>query len=329
MNVRAFKGAWRGGALVVAIVAAALLAGPGSARVAAVTCGSTITSSVTLVSDLRCSADGLVVSGDGVTVDLGGHVLRGPGAATGITITGAHVTVRNGSVRNFGEGVHVTAPFPEGDTTLSRLTVIRNAVGVVAGSPGGRIVESSVSENTQDGVRMNHATGWTIDLATMVRNGVDGVSLVFTQDVSVTHSVVNGNGRNGIVGFVHADRTLVAENVVSGNTASGITVRNSTTRVLRNVVRSNGGTGIALLEDEAGPLFAPFYEITGNVSSKNGGAGISACVRTGWPRRRRDDRRRRQRRTVQRRGARVRQRRLPPGRLSSGSRGRTRARRRV
>jgi hypothetical protein len=280
MNVRAVQRLCRGGALVVVVLAAAVLAAPGSARVAAVTCGSTITSSVTLGFDLKCS-DGLVVSGDGVTLDLGGYILRGTGAGTGITVTGAHVTVRNGTVRGFREGVHVSAPFPEGDTTLSRLSVIRNEVGVVAGSPGGRIEASSVSENTQDGIRLNRATGWSLELVSLLRNGADGVSLVFTQDVSIAHSVVNANGRSGIEGFVHADRTLIEENVVAGNAVSGITVRNSTTRVLRNVVRSNGATGIALLEDEAGPVFAPFYEITGNVSSKNGGAGITACVRDG------------------------------------------------
>jgi hypothetical protein len=271
----------RGGACVVAVVAAALLAGPGSARVSAVTCGSTITSSVTLMSDLKCPVDGLVVSGDGVTLDLGGHVVRGTGGGTGITVAGGHVTVQNGIVRGFREGIRVSAPFDVGDSRLARLSVIRNEVGVVVASAIGRIEESSISENTQDGIRLNRVSDWSIDSATMVRNGVDGVSMVLTQNVSITHDLVTGNGRNGIAGFVHADRTLVEENVVAGNTASGITLRNSTTRVLRNVVRNNGATGIALLEDEGGPAFAPFYEITGNVSSKNGGAGITACVRDG------------------------------------------------
>jgi parallel beta-helix repeat protein len=280
MNVHAVKLLSRGGACVVAVAAAALLAGPGSARVNAVTCGSTITTSVTLVSDLKCP-EGLVVSGDGVTLDLGGHILRGTGAGTGVSVTGAQVTVRDGTVRGFREGIRVSAPFPSGDTRLARLSVIRNEVGVVAGSPVGRIEESSVSENTQDGIRMNGATDWTIDGVTMMRNGADGLSLVFTRNVSLRNNLVTGNGRSGIESFVHADLTVVEQNVVAGNARFGITVRDSTTRVLHNVVRNNGATGIALLEDEGGPAFAQFYEITGNVSSKNGGAGITACVRVG------------------------------------------------
>jgi hypothetical protein len=281
MSIRASKRLSKGGALVVAVAAAALVAGPGSARVDAVTCDSTITSSVTLTSDLKCPADGFVVSGDGVTLDLGGHVVRGAAGGTGITVAGAHVTVQNGTVRGFREGIHVAAPFDAGDSRLARLSVIRNEVGVVVASPIGRIEESAISENTLDGIRLSRVSDWSVDSTTMVRNGADGVSLVLTQDVRITRSVVTSNGRSGIEGFVHADRTLVDENVVAGNSLFGITVRNSTTRVLRNVVRNNGATGIALLEDEGGPAFAQFYEITGNVSSKNGGAGISACVRDG------------------------------------------------
>jgi Right handed beta helix region len=281
MSARAGKVLSKGGAVVAAVLAAALLAGPGTARTAAaVSCGATITSDATLVSDLKCPGDGVVVAGDGVTLDLGGHVLRGSATGVGIVVTGAHVTVRNGTVRGFREGVHVTA-FTGGDTHLTRLAVIRNDVGVSILSALGSLDTSRVADNTTDGVRINRGDDWTVEGATINRNGRDGLSLVLARNLRITHNLVAGNRRNGIASFSHVDLATIAENVVAGNDGFGITVRNSTTRVLRNVVRSNGLNGIDLLEDEGGPVFAPFYEITGNVSSKNGGAGINACVRDG------------------------------------------------
>jgi nitrous oxidase accessory protein NosD len=281
MNSRAGKVLSKGGAVVAALLAAALLAGPGSARTAAaVACGSTITGNATLGSDLKCAGDGVVVAGDGVTLDLGDHVLRGSATGVGITVTGAHVTVVNGTVRGFREGVRVAA-FTGGDTHLTRLAAIRNDVGVSLLSSLGSIDSSTVSDNTTDGVRVNHGDDWAVDASTIVRNGGEGLSLVLSRNLRVTHNVVTGNGRSGIASFTHVDLATIAENVVAGNGRFGITVRNSTTRVLRNVVRSNGLNGIDLLEDEGGPLFAPFYEITGNVSSKNVGAGINSCVRDG------------------------------------------------
>src|SRR6185369_7080128 len=71
-------------------------------------CGTTITSSTTLTADQACTGDGLIIVGDGLTIDLGGHTLSGDGDAGdfGIDVSGApHVTIRNGTVRGFAVGV--------------------------------------------------------------------------------------------------------------------------------------------------------------------------------------------------------------------------------
>ena len=39
-------------------------------------CGQTITQSLTLTADQTCTGDGLIVSGDGITIDLGGFTLK-------------------------------------------------------------------------------------------------------------------------------------------------------------------------------------------------------------------------------------------------------------
>jgi hypothetical protein len=44
-----------------------------------VSCGSVITGTVTLSSNLNCNHDGLIVGGDSTTIDLNGFQIRGPG----------------------------------------------------------------------------------------------------------------------------------------------------------------------------------------------------------------------------------------------------------
>jgi hypothetical protein len=75
----------------------------------------------------------------------------------------------------------------------------------------------------------------------------------------------------------HVDQSVIADNVLTQNGASGIRVLDSTTQVLRNDARKNGWTGILLSEGE-NVLSLPFYVVTGNTNNDNGGAGIDATA---------------------------------------------------
>ncbi len=104
----------------VAVCAASMLCGVTSASMARATelsCGQTVTASVTLEADLTCPLGGLVVGADDVTIDLGGHTLFGPTAippapgSVGIrTLPGLAVKglrVRNGNFVGFARAITV------------------------------------------------------------------------------------------------------------------------------------------------------------------------------------------------------------------------------
>lgn len=87
-------------------------AGPASAQTLA--CGTTITSSVTLTQDIDCShapgVNALTIDAAGVTVNLNGHRILGPGSSGGSSgiISGySDLTVENGSISNFTQDVQV------------------------------------------------------------------------------------------------------------------------------------------------------------------------------------------------------------------------------
>jgi parallel beta-helix repeat protein len=91
------------------LVAGMILAVPGVASAATVTCGETITSNTTLTANLNCtgynSGPALTIGASGVTLNLGGHEILGPGDSAGtqgIYDYGyAYVTIENGSLSNF------------------------------------------------------------------------------------------------------------------------------------------------------------------------------------------------------------------------------------
>jgi hypothetical protein len=131
------------GAVIFALAGAGLLTlGRGSQALAShVGCGDTITTDTTLDSDLvDCPNNGIVIGADGVTLDLNGHLIDGDGTpfagcpqnviCDGGVVNDGHdgVTVRDGSVREFGVGVFVGKAR---HNRLLSLSSSRNEIGVV------------------------------------------------------------------------------------------------------------------------------------------------------------------------------------------------------
>ena len=109
-------------ALMVAFaLVGATAVGDGRARASQVSCGDRITADTTLQPDLvNCPNHGIVIGADGVTLDLNSHLVDGDGTPAadcnprkepcdfGLFNDGHYgVTVRDGSVREFGTGVFV------------------------------------------------------------------------------------------------------------------------------------------------------------------------------------------------------------------------------
>jgi hypothetical protein len=220
-------------AAVVAFAGAMLSATPAVGDVA-LGCGSVVTESTTLTTDLFCAGDGLIVTAPGITVDLGGHLIRGPGSdrnstERGVVAAAPGATVRNGRIQDFGVGVRLAA----GVTEVTGLTLVDNTVGVSIASGRNR-------------VRGNAFTG-------------NGGAVVMSGDVNL----VEGNAlhRNGAGMFVAGFSNHIAANGIVGDDGHdfGITVFGVQTRV----------TGNRVSHYRAGISMAGTGDISGNVAFSN------------------------------------------------------------
>ena len=266
-------------AWVAVCAAAALSVGSTSAPAAgSVSCGDTITTDLTLTADLKkCAGNGLLVIGDAITLDLGGHTIRGSGTGVGITVTGTHIRIENGTVRGFQEGVHLSFIHGLDDsyTVVSGMTVTNNGIGILPWVPGGSIEYSKVSANAGDGIALRGGLLWTIKDSEISNNGGDGISLRTSGGATIERNSVTGNAGVGIHLVEFADQTAITDNLVARNHGVGIFVIDSTSQILRNTARNNGDTGI-LISEGADAIHRSHYLIADNTSNNNVGYGIIA-----------------------------------------------------
>jgi hypothetical protein len=104
-----------------------------------------------------CCPDGIVINASGVTLDLNGFTLTGPGSGfpAGINVQNLHsaITIRNGTIRNWGAwGINANAGGV--GLTISEVIVLDNGVGIEL-SDRSTVRDSVVIGNTAQGVRMS------------------------------------------------------------------------------------------------------------------------------------------------------------------------------
>ena len=200
-----------------------------------------------MTADLNVTTDGIngiEVQADNVSLDLGGHVIRGPGeaAASGIGIRAydrSAVTIGNGTVTEFAEGISVQGVFGHfGTNRLHDLTV--SFCGQSGISFAGGIVRDIVVHNTgllgsgRAGLSCSYCTVSSVTL----RSNKEGL---YINRGSAANCVATNNTIRGIVlsdsslaGGSSHDNGSHGVHAVSRSVISGVTVSD------------NGGWGIYL-----------------------------------------------------------------------------------
>jgi len=155
--------------------------------------------------------DAIKVSSDGVSVDLNGFVITGPGSGfpRGVDSTNDNVKVSNGTIQSMynavqliGEGAHV-----EGMSLVDNLNT-----GLFVGN-GALVTGNTISGNGHSGV-------------------MAGTSCVLTR---------NAVRNNGLYGISAASGSVVVENTLSGNTEWGLQFNSAYSGYGNNVLTENNG----------------------------------------------------------------------------------------
>lgn len=295
-------------AVVIAAWAATATLTGASAFGAALTCGDAVTTSVVLTQDLTdCAGDGLVVAADGITVDLGGHILDGAFAddSVGVRNDGFDgVTITNGTVQQFERGVHLTNGANSG--RIRQLTARSNGSDGIAvtRSTGDQIVNNTSLDNFT-GIVIDDSARILVEKNTAEFNQESGINLVGTRNSRILGNQVHLNDQlvevffGGItlsdssgnrvdsnessvgsgygIALFGSDGNTIAKNLMGklgsdGNNLNGIALYSGSDRntLRENTAADNGMDGILIAAGAAGNL------IKGNVANANFDDGIEA-----------------------------------------------------
>jgi parallel beta-helix repeat protein len=191
-------------------------------------CGQRIDKDFVLMTDLACNGDGLVVVADGVTVDLGGKRITGPGMgpqtwpqpqldSVGVRVEGMNrVTVKNGAITSFSTAVYF----------------VRVTEGVI---------ESVNASSSRYGLYVHDSTQATIR-GNVVEKNIYGLHLQNTSESLVeendlSRQTYNSPGGYGIY-FYEGRANRVIGNTIDSNVNWGVWYSNSRENVFfhNNVV---------------------------------------------------------------------------------------------
>lgn len=231
------------------LMVACLMAGMGPQAGASDLCGTTILANLTLDHDLTCSGNGLIVGADGITINLNGHTITGPGSGVGINVPNrTGVLIVGGTVRNFLAGVQLV-----NSTAIvvkdNRFTGNQDAVFLI-GTSWSTVKENTAWQNTRVGVMLRPSG---------IRNS--------TQNVVVENTLTDNT--NGIILVDTPTGNTVKENRISASSNAGINVNGA---VSGNAIKENAFIGNAAgvrLNPGAGGLFPTDNRFIENTISLN------------------------------------------------------------
>ena len=177
-----------------------------------VKCGDEIASHTVLANDLTCPDDALVITADGVRLDLNGHVISGPGRgpwvwphralfSVGVKALGrTGVWIGNGTVRNFATGFLLDATT---DSEVNGAVSKDNFYGVyLVESTQNRLVANTVHENTY-GIHLQMSSNNTVvgndSFSNLYRSpGGYGINLIESHDNVIRENIIRANFNQGI-----------------------------------------------------------------------------------------------------------------------------------
>jgi hypothetical protein len=194
-----------------------------------------VTHSVTLTADMNCPASsGILVGKSGITINLNNHTITGPTGPTsyyGVYDGGyGHVTIENGTVANFYDGVHVE--YSSGTKILKiKAHGAYNAGIYYAYSQDGLIDHSVASHNNGEGIYLYENSKVNVTSSTAAHNVNEGV-FDYQSVATLNHVTASNNPGYGVY----------VDYPVAYTSAGPYTIENST-------ANSNGSTGFEIYDN--------------------------------------------------------------------------------
>lgn len=199
---------------------------PVTAADASVSCGEVIKQSVKLTSNLDCETDGLIIGEDGITVDLNGHTITGPGVSTskvGMMLSDMdNVNIEGpGTIQNFQAGVLNTGGQ---DDKISSVTFTGNQIGSFNTGSANTAIEDNLFFNNNIGVASHSSTGASLVTNLFKGNDLAGITFVNSASNEVSFNTIQGSVSGLFFDGQSQDNVVNSNNILDN---SGVDINNA------------------------------------------------------------------------------------------------------
>jgi parallel beta-helix repeat protein len=181
-------------------------------------CGQVIKQSVKLTANLDCKTDGLIIGADGITIDLNGYTITGPGdksSKVGVMFAdNDDVTIQGpGTIENFQAG----ALFSGGEENkISKVSFQNNEIAIFeTGAKNTAIEFNSIFDNSI-GVAAHSSSGSSLTTNIFGNNDLAGVTLVNSASNQLATNTIQGSV-NGIFLDGQSTKNTIDKNNVLNN----------------------------------------------------------------------------------------------------------------
>jgi parallel beta-helix repeat protein len=213
-----------------------------------VSCGSVITGTVTLSSNLNCNHDGLIVGGGSATIDLNGFQIRGPGidsSKIGIAVSEDNVKIVGpGVITGFKAGILVTGA---SEFSVSSVVMQSNEVGILLTVDSASVKENNLRNNLV-GVTAYSSNGLDIADNLMTKNALAGVLFVNTDGSAATSNNIQGSQKGIFLDSQSAENTVqmnnVRFNIVGLDNANGLAPASNKNTFSTNICGTSSPSGL-------------------------------------------------------------------------------------
>lgn len=182
-------------------------------------CGQVVRETVTLSADLDCETDGIIVGSNGITIDLNGYTIKGPGPASsmvGVMLAnnaGVHV-LGPGTISNFQAGILNVGGK---DNAITRITLTDNEIGIFNVESKNTSIKENKMDSNEMGFSSKSSSGTVMKTNILLSNALSGVTLVESNGNEISDNEIKGSV-NGIFIDEQSSTNTVIQNTVGEST---------------------------------------------------------------------------------------------------------------
>lgn len=213
-------------------------------------CSITIETNFKLENNLNCYSDGLIVSGNGITIDLNGKTITGPGKALdhiGIGVIGTSITIKGpGTITNFHNGVGI---LNSNNLVINSINLQNNEIGIFSSDSSNIEISNNDIYSNNMGIAAPSNNNLIFRNNFITNNEMSGITLAKTNQSSIEVNNIEGSGVGIYVDEQSSHNKITSNtlfNAVDINNANGLEINSNYNQYSQNKCMTSEPTGLCI-----------------------------------------------------------------------------------